>query len=488
MSTLKKQGTVAFLWDFAGKLAKNGLNLIVTIFLARLLEPSDFGLIAMIMVVFGVAQVFSDIGLGGALIQRKKVLNIHYTSVFYFNIAVASILSIALYFSASAIGNFYNNTELTPLVEVMSIAFLLNTFSSIQNTKLRKELNYKLLTIVNLKSSIISAFFGVGAAFYGLGVWSLVVMQLTKSIIYNIIIWNSTSWKPTFNFSLKALFQLWGYGFRMFLSGLLDAIFTRIDYLIIGKIYEAAALGFFQRAKSLNLLVIKYSSQSLMGVLFPILSKIQNDLPKFQNIILKGLYLLCFIVFLLLGSLYLVSEELIIMLFGIKWLPSVEIFQILALSGFAYPMSAILVNVLSSRGNSKDFLKLEIYKKIIISANFFVLYYYGINSFLYGLLVCSILAVSLNILFASKEINLSFFTFAKPMLIQALISTILVFIVSMLFATIDIHYILILILKLILFIPSFILINYIFKTDSYIQLKKEIYPIIQKKLNKRKVL
>ena len=158
--------------------------------------------------------------------------------------------------------------------------------------------------------------------------------------------------------------QLWAYGFRMFLSGLLDAIFTRLDYLIIGKLFAPATLGFFQRAKSLNLMVAQNSSASLMSVLFPVLSKVQNDLQRFQRIVVKTMGIICFVVFLLLGGLYLVSEELIVLLFGEKWLPSVSYFQILVISGFGYPVSALLVNILSSRGKSKEFLLLEILKKV----------------------------------------------------------------------------------------------------------------------------
>ena len=485
MSTLKQQGSKAFIWDFFGKMATHGMGFVVSIFLARLLEPSDFGLIAMVMVIVGMATVFTDVGLGAALIQRRKIRSIHYSSVFYFNIVVGLLLTVITYFSAPWISEFYNSTALIPLVQVMSFSFIIGAFSSVQSTRLRKELNYALLTKIGLISSLVSGVVGISLAFWGAGVWSLVVQTLLMGVVYNLIIWKAGQWKPTLAFSWKALTQLWGFGFRMFLSGMLDAIFTRIDFLIIGKLFPAETLGYFQRAKSLNGMVVQYSSGSLMAVLFPVLSKVQNDLSRFQNIIMKSLGIICFITFLLLGGLYLVSEELIVLLFSDKWLPSVDFFKILILSGFAYPISALLVNVLSSRGNSKSFLRLEIYKKSIASVNFIMLYFYGIDIFLYGLIVQAVLGVSLNILFASREVNLPFFIFVKPIVTQMFITVTAVVLTLGITKNIESIDIIMLILKGGVFTLVYGLINFIFKTSSWVYFLEQIMPIISKKFKNR---
>lgn len=485
MKDLKSQGTKAFIWDFFGKMVTHGMGFIVSIFLARLLEPSDFGLIAMVMVIIGIASVFTDVGLGAALIQRRRVRHIHYSSVFYFNIVIGLLLTLITYISASWISEFYNNLELLPLVQVMSISFIIGALSSVQSTRLRKELNYALLTKIGLISSLVSGVIGISLAFYGAGVWSLVGQTLSMGIIYNILIWTMGYWKPTLEFSWKALTQLWGFGFRMFLSGMLDTIFTRIDFLIIGKLFPPATLGYLQRAKSLNRMVIQYSSGSLMVVLFPVLSKVQNDLPRFRNIILKSLGIISFVVFLILGGLYLISEELIVLLFSDKWLPSVNFFKILVLSGFAYPISALLVNVLSSRGNSKAFLRLEIYKKLIAFVNFLVLCYFGINAFLYGLIVQGILGVSLNILFASQEIKLPFYLFAKPILTQMSIAIITVILTLFITQNLELIDIIMLIVKGSLFTLLYVLLNYIMKTSSFKYFLEQIIPIIQKKFGNK---
>ncbi len=360
-----------------------------------------------------------------------------------------------------------NNESLLPLVQVMSLSFVIGAFSSVQSTKLRKELNYALLAKVGVISSLLSGVIGISLAFYGTGVWSLVAQNLSQGILYTIVIWSATTWKPSFNFSWKALMQLWGFGFRMFLVGLLDAIYTRLDYIIIGRIFSPATLGFYQRAKSLNIMAVQYSSGSLMSVLFPILSQIQNDLLRFQNVIIKSFALLCFIVFLLFGSLYFISEELIVVLFSDKWLPSVEYFKILTLSGFAYPLNALLVNVLSSRGNSKAFLRMAIYKKSVAFLNFGVGFLFGIEGFLYGLIVVATINTSISIIMASREANIPIIKFYKPIITQVSIAA-----VTLLSALLAVEFlpnsaIILLLSKLTLFATGYITLNYLFKTISF---------------------
>ena len=484
MSSIKAKGIQAFIWDLLGKVGIHASSFIVMIILARLLTPADFGLIAMIMVIVGIATIFSDIGLGGALIQRRRVLQIHYSSVFFFNISAGFILTTITFFSANLIANFYNNVELVPIVQVMSTLFIISSFHALQIVILRKELNYKLLTQVTLIASISSGIIGIILAFLDFGVWSLVAQILSRELITNIVIWKKTSWIPSFAFSFKALKQLWGYGFNMFLSGVIDTIYEKLDYMLIGKLFSPSILGFFHQAKQLNLFVIKYSSGSLMSVLFPVLSKIQKDIFYFRRVVIKSLGIICFITFLILGELYITSDELIVGLFGDKWEPSIYYFKILALSGFAYPISALMVNILSSRGKSKDFLKLEIYKKIIQSINLYILYLYGIDVFLYGLIITSILATSLNIKFATNEIGLSFISVVKPILVSALITIAIVLLIISITDFINLNDFFMIVIKGGLFMILYIAINWIFRVKSFQYIMEQIQPILNKRIIK----
>jgi teichuronic acid exporter len=490
LKDLKLQGTKAFLWDFSGKMAMHATGFIVAIFLTRLLEPANFGLIAITMVIIGIAQVFTDVGLGNALIQRRRVLPVHYSSVFFFNIFIGALLTLITFLSAPWIGAFYNSEQLVPIAKVMSLAFFINAFSSVQVTKLRKEINYAALTKTNIIASLLSGIIGVSLALYNFGVWSLVAQTLSRGLIFNICIWSFAHWFPSLLFSFKALFQLWGFGFRMFLSGLLDAIFTRLDVMIIGKLFTPATLGFFDRAKSLDQMLVNYSSGSLMSVLFPVLSKVQNDLPRFQRIIIKSLGIISFVVFMLLGGMYLISEELIVILFTEKWLSSVNYFKILVLSGFAYPISALLVNVLSSRGNSKAFLRLEICKKVVYGTNLAVGFIWGIEGYLYGLIIASTLGVFLNVVFASKEISLPKSSLIRPVIMQMFLALMAVLSVIQLNAAATLKYgslsavleygiFIMLLLKGMVFMAMYIALSSIFKTAAYQNFVEQVLPILK---------
>lgn len=483
MDNLKSRGLNALIWDFSGKIARYGTTFIVTVFLARILEPSDFGLIAMVMVIVMVAMIFTDVGLGGALIQRRRILPVHYASVFYFNIFIGGILTLITFSSAIWISGFYDNKELTPLVQVISLLFVINAFSSVQTSKLRKELNYAALTKAEVSAAILSGVTGIVLALYGAGVWSLVAQVLARGVFYNIFIWTSSKWIPSLLFSFKALRQLWGFGFRMFLSGLLETVFLRLDIIIIGKLFTPTILGFYDQAKRLNEIMTQFTSGSIMAVLFPVLSKVQKDLPRFQRIVIKVLGIISFVVFFLLGIMYLISEELIVLLFTEKWLPSVVYFKIILLSSFAYPISALLVNILSSRGNSKAFLRLEIYKKILQSINLYVGFLFGIEGYLYGLVAVAIFGISLNILFVSREISLSFFTFLKPVIIQMIISVFSVWIILLTY-DIETSIIINMIMKVMIFAVSYLLISKLFKTSSYIYIMEQLVPIFNRILRK----
>lgn len=483
---LKSAGLTALIWDFFGKIARYGTTFITTIFLARILEPSDFGLIAMVMVIVVVAMVFTDVGLGGALIQRRRVLPVHYASVFYFNIFIGSLLALTTFFSADWISDFYDNEQLIPITKVIAMLFLINAFSSVQTSKLRKELNYAALAKGEVSAAALSGVTGIILALYGAGVWSLVAQALSRGVYYNLFIWSSSKWVPSLLFSFKALRQLWGFGFRMFLSSLIATVFQRLDIIIIGKLFTSTTLGFYDQAKRLNEMIVQFSSGSSMAVLFPVLSKVQNNLPRFQRIVIKVLGIICFVIFFLLGLMYLISEEFIVLLFTEKWLPSVPYFKLLLLSGFAYPVSALLVNILSSRGNSKDFLRLQIYKQILLAINLYVGFLWGIEGYLYGLVIMSVFGVSLNILFASREIDLPFFTFVKPIFMQMIISVLSVSTVMLFVDGIEMYGILLLIVKGILFAVLYVGINMLLKTNSYVNVREEVVKVLKQRKEAKK--
>jgi teichuronic acid exporter len=407
LSTLKQRSTKAFAWDLIGKFSNQGISFIISIFLARLLAPEDFGMLAMVNVVIGLAAVLVDMGLGSALIQRQNLKEEHYGSVFYFNIAVGTTLFLLFFLSAGLVAKFYERPDLKPIMKVMSLNFIISSFCNVQRTWLRKQLKYSVLTKAGIWAMANGGITGVTLAFLNFGVWALVAQSLVSGITNNIYVYFFTGWKPRLLLRKEALKNLWGFGFNMFLSGLLDTIYRQLDSLIIGKLFSPATLGQYFRAKSLNQFVINYTSGSLMSVLFPVLSSIQNEDERYKNVISRSFHLLNFATFFLLGFLFLTAKDIIVILFSDKWLPSVEYFRIIVLAGFVYPFSALLVNIISSKGNSRAFLKLEIWKKVFIGLNFIIGFWFGLKGFLYGMIIAYAIALHLNIIFAAKEMKVN---------------------------------------------------------------------------------
>ncbi len=411
MISIKQQSIKAMVWDFAGKIALQTVMFVISIFLARLLSPQDFGLLAMVNVVIAFSTTLIDMGLGVAIIQRKEVTDVHYGSVFFFNIFVGLLLMAMLYFSAPFIAKFYGNQDLVAIARAMSFLFLLSSIGNVLRIKLRKELEYGIPTKANILAAVVSGMVGIGMALSGSGVWSLVAHALLNPVISNAYLFYNVKWRPKLIYKWEALKDLWNFGFKMFLSGLIDTFVTNADAVIIGKLFSPAVLGFYYRARSLNNYVVVYSSGSIMNVLFPTFSMIQDDKERFMNAIAKGYHIINFLAFYLTGLFFLIGDALILSLFGEKWEPAIPYFRLIIVGAFGYPLSALLVNILKARGNSSGFLKLEIIKKIAFVLALCFGFIWGIE----GYLVCSIFAmvfsVVMNMYYAGKQIGTGLFYF-----------------------------------------------------------------------------
>lgn len=353
-----------------------------------------------------------------------------------------------------------------------------------QSTILRRDLNYKAITNVNIASSLGSGALGIIMALYGYGVWSLVAQNLSYAVINAFGLWIYSSFRPSFIFSLKALKQLWAYGIHMFLAGILDNIFMRIDYLIIGKLLNLEILGYFQRAKSLNQLAITYSAGTMMSIWLRMLSSIQDDIKRFRYMVKQMYLIITFVSFLLAGGMYVTSYELIVILFSDKWVNSVPYFQLLSVIVFAYPLSAIIVNILTSRGKSKKFLQLEILKKVFIALALVFGFYFGIYGYLYALILVGFISLYLNIYYAAKEIGVPQSEFISPVIIQIIVTLFAAIPVIYLLNDYDGPLFLALALKGSFFVVNYIALNYIFRVQSSNVFFHHAFKILRRRFNK----
>jgi len=469
----------SFAWDFAGRVGNQLSGLIIGIILARLLTPSQFGLIGMAMVFISVSEIFTNLGLSSALIQRSDPTEEHYSSSFLLNIGAALLLTIIFVAVAPLIAGFFKNKEITGLVRVLSVSLLIGSFSVVQEARLRKKMRFDLLTKAKLISSVVSGVTGIALAFAGFGVWSLVVQTLLGRILTTAYYWFVSEWRPKLLFKIRAIRELWAYSFNLFISNIIDTAYNQLDSIIIARIFSANELGLYSRAKSLNRFAIKYSSESVGTITFPAMAEIKDDREKMIRLGLKAETLISFLSFGLLGWLYVSAGPLILTLFGPRWEASIKIFRILCLSGFAYPISAATLSMLKASGDSQSFLKVEVWKKIVGLAGFVFGFMFGLEGFLISLIITGAISVYLNMYVTGKSLDISVkhqIVPLLPYLVIAVVSALLCEILAISFPSSILNFVLISFIFVVLFFG----INYFLKTEGYFLFIQQSKSVLEK--------
>lgn len=407
MNKLKEKAIHGVSWSAIDSLANSGITFLVAILLARILSPAEFGLIGMITVFIAVSNSIVDSGFSSALIRKVDTKSIDYNTVFYINLFLGIILYIILFFFAPMISRFFKEPILISITRIMGSILIINSFSIVQRTLLVKEVDFKTQTKVSLISSIISGVIGIGMALKGFGVWSLVGQQISRQVLNSTFLWVFNAWRPALEFSKQSFKELFGFGSKLLLSGLIDTIYRNIYYLIIGKFYSAVQLGQYTRAEQFNSIFSSNLTTVVQRVSYPVLCSIQEDaerLKKTYKRVIKSTMLVTFACMLGLAA---IAKPLILVLIGEKWLPSVAFLQIICFAGMFYPLHSINLNMLMVKGRSDLFLRLEVVKKILAAIPMVLGVFYGIEFMLWGSVFISFVAYFLNSYYAAKLINYS---------------------------------------------------------------------------------
>lgn len=383
------------------------ISFVVGIVLARLLSPREFGLIGMIIVFVAISESFINSGFSNALIRKQNCTNTDYSTVFYFNLVVGFLFFLLLNISTPAISSFFNEPELQPIVRVMAWILMVNSLSIIQRTILVKRVDFKLFARVSIISSLSSGAIALIMAFNGYGVWSLVAQRLSRQIFETLFLWIWNNWRPQFLFSWDSFKELFGFGSKLLISGLIDTIYRNVYYLIIGKFFSAQELGYYTKADDFK----RIPSEGLNGVIsrvsFPVLSSIQNNKPRLKTNYQKLIRSTMFITFILMMGLAAVSEPMVITLIGEKWRPSIVYLQLLCFVGMMYPLHALNLNMLQVSGRSDLFLKLEIIKKLLAIPIILIGIYWGVKAMIIGMIINSQIAYLLNSYWSGKFVGYS---------------------------------------------------------------------------------
>ena len=395
---MQRKGNVVsnFIWRFAERCGAQLVTFIVSIILARILAPEDYGTIALVTVFTTILQVFVDSGLGTALIQKKNADDLDFSSVFYFNFVVCFVLYAGMFVAAPFIAKFYGDTTLTPIIRVISLTIVISGVKGIQQAYVSKNMLFKRFFFSTIGGTIFSAFLGIGLAKAGYGVWALVAQQLSNTTVDTIILWITVRWRPRKAFSWKRLKSLLSFGWKLLVSSLLDTCYNNLRNLIIGKMYSASDLAFYNQGDKFPKLIVTNINTSIDSVLLPTMSSAQDDRERVKNMTRRAIKTSTYVMAPLMMGLAFCATTIVKLVLTDKWLPCVPFLRIFCITYMFWPVHTANLNAINAMGRSDWFLRLEIIKKIMGIAILLSTMWFGVMAMAYSLLLSSVLSQIIN--------------------------------------------------------------------------------------------
>ena len=385
-----------FLWRFFERCGAQFVTLIVSIVLARILTPSDFGTVSLIMVFTTILQVFVDSGLGTALIQKKDADDLDFSSVFYFNFAICLILYLGMFIASPFIAKFYKDISLTPIIRVISLTIVMSGVKGIQQSYVSRNMLFKKFFFATLGGTLFSAVLGIGMAYAGFGVWSIVAQQLSNTAIDTLILWITVDWRPKRMFSWQRLKSLLSYGWKLLVSSLLDTIYNNLRNLIIGKIYTSSDLAYYNQGDKFPKVIVMNINASIDSVLLPSMSGEQENKERVKSMTRRAIKTSTYIMAPLMMGLLFCAEPIVRLLLTDKWLPCVPYLRIFCFTYMFYPIHTANLNAIKAMGRSDLFLKLEIIKKVVGLILLFITMRISVMAMAYSLIFSGILSQIIN--------------------------------------------------------------------------------------------
>ncbi len=479
---LRHKTVNALLWSSLDRFGSVLILFLVNIVLARMLFPEDFGLIGMIMVFIAISNSIVDSGFGAALIQKKDVSKEDYSTIFYLNVALGIVFFIILYATSPLIASFYEQSQLTVLLRALAIVLVINAFVMVQSAILQKAVDFKKIARINIVSALLSGLLAIGCAIKGLGVWSLAIQVISNSCLKCVLYWITNPWRPMLIFSMQSLKNLFGYGSKLLLSGLLDTTYQNLQSLIIGKVFNSKDLGYYTQAQRLQDAPGLTISSIVTQVTFPVFSTLQDDNEKMKIGVKKSLKALVFINFPLMVLLAVIAKPLIVLLFTDKWIPSILYFQLLCAAGMLFVLHTTTLSILKAKGRSDIFLKLEILKKTAGVALIVIgIISYGIIGMIIGMIVSSYVSYFLNGFYSGRIINYKLKDQLKDIFPYFIISIVVGIIVFFAFQHIILNNLLLVIIQTVGYALIYLLIARIFNFEPYHDYRQIINDLILRK-------
>lgn len=463
------RGTIfkSFLWKLFERLSAQLIQFVVTIVLARLLLPSEYGTIALIAIFIQLCDVIIDGGLNTSLIQKKDADSTDFSTIFFFSLGMAALLYAIMFVSAPLISRFYERPELLPIIRVLSLSLPLYALNSIQRAYVSKKMLFQRLFYSSIGAVIISGSIGIFMAYNGYGVWALVAQQLSNALFTTVIMWFTVRWRPTIQFSIERFKGLFSYGWKIFGANMVTALFVNARKLVIGKFYAPASLAFYEKGEQLPNLVMSNIFTSVQTILLPTFSDSQDDRLRVKAMMRRSTKLSCFFIYPLMVGMIVAAKPLVVFLLTEKWLPAVQFVQILCIANFFRPITISNWEAIKALGYSGITLKLEIVKKVVDITILIVSAMIGVYAIAWGCVLFNLVCVFINLAPNKKLLNYGIreqVIDAVPTLLIALTMGALVYWIQWL----EIPNFVILILQFLLGGGIYILFSWLFKEESFL--------------------
>lgn len=393
------------IWSTIQNFALKGVGFVLGIILARLLSPSDYGLVAMLSIFLAISDQITNAGMSAALVQKHNCSDVDYSTAFVVNFAMSLVMYAVLFFSAPWIAKFYEQPILCALTRVIAINMVLKTFTLVYGAKLYIASDFKSIAQINVIISFASGIVGVILAYEGFGVWALAIQGLSSTIISVIIYPLYAKWKPSLKFSKKSFKEMFGYGSKLMVAGIGSSIMNNLQNIAIGKVYSSSDLGFYNKGQGIPATLSDVTYSVLGNVAFPVMSEIKDDKEHLLSVYKKSLFLTAMIIFPVMVLFALLAKPLVIILYTDKWLPCVAFMVWFSMAKMFYPLSALNISILNASGRSGTFLLMDMSKYPLMIIMLLITIPLGPKAMAIGSFATSFICFFINAYFPGKLYN-----------------------------------------------------------------------------------
>lgn len=384
------------LWRFAERCGAQGVSFIVSLVLARLLEPEVYGVVSLITVFTTILNLFIDSGFKNALIQKTNADQLDFSTVFFFNVTLGAVLYLGMFAASPAIARFYEKDYMVPYIRVMSLTLILGGINGVQTAVVAKRMEFKRFFFATLDGTVISAFIGIGMAYMGMGVWALIAQRLVNQLIDTVILWHTVRWRPSLEFSMERLKPMFAYGSRILASSLLNSFTSNLSGLLVGKVYSSDMLAYYDKGRRVPFLVVENLQSTVQSVLFPFIAEQQGEKEQVHRILKQSIMISAYCIFPCMVGIAVCAQPLVRILYTEKWIEMVPYVQLWSFSCAFFLIHTANLQVIQALGCSDIFLKIEVVKQLISMIGIVIAIPFGVLPLLVSNCVVTVISAYIN--------------------------------------------------------------------------------------------